>query len=227
VDLNNDGKMDLVSGSYPGEVYFFRRKPNGSFAAPETLKFSDGRPVNVGRASSVSVVDWNGDGKLDLVIGLQDGAVCFVPNTGTKEKPAFGLPVPLKAQGKSIVAQGQLAGPCIADWDLDGKLDLLLGSESGSVVWYRNVGTKEKPELAAPITLIEPAPQPKPGASLDKPTRSGSRTKISVADWNGDGRPDLLVGDFQYGGGTNERVRHGWVWVYLRKGNSQASVEKK
>ena len=219
--------MDLVSGSYPGELYFFRRKPNHTYAAPETLKFVDGKPINVGRASAVAVADWDGDGKLDLIIGTQTSGVFFVRNEGTREKPMFGKPVPLIAQGAPILAE--LAGPCIADWDLDGKLDLILGSEAGRVIWFRNTGAKEKPALAAPVTLVEPAKAPRPGPSFDKPTRSGSRAKVSVADWNGDGRPDLLVGDFQAVGGEagTQRTRHGWVWVYLRKGSAPAALNKK
>jgi hypothetical protein len=41
------------------------------------------------------------------------------------------------------------------------------------------------------------------------------RTRPSVADWNGDGQPDLLVGDFHSGGGQGQY--HGWTWVYARK----------
>ena len=38
--------------------------------------------------------------------------------------------------------------------------------------------------------------------------------QVAVADWNGDGKLDLIVGDFMSG---EERKYHGWVWVYLRK----------
>ncbi len=205
--------MDILSGSYPGEIYFFRRKPNNTFAAGEILKH-DGKPIKVGQAACLSVADWNGDGLQDLFIGTIDGAVFYIPNQGTTTKPAFGPAVPLKAAGKPVSAQGGRAGTCVGDWDGDGKLDLLLGNESGSVVWYRNSGTKTKPELAGPVTLIEPAQRQAPAASLEKPTRSGLRSKVAVVDWNGDGRPDLLVGDFQSGG---QGKYHGWVWVYLRK----------
>jgi hypothetical protein len=84
--------------------------------------------------------------------------------------------------------------------DGDGKLDLLLGSGSGKVVWYRNVGTAAKPELALAGTLVEAAPQKKPADP--RPTRSGMTVKIFVTDWDGDGRPDLLVGDDNNVGGA-------------------------
>ena len=37
----------------------------------------------------------------------------------------------------------------MADWDHDGLPDLLLNSILGKVVWYRNIGTRQKPKLAA------------------------------------------------------------------------------
>ncbi len=206
--------MDVVSGSYPGEIYFFRRKPNSTYAAPAALKSADGQPIKVGYASAVAVGDWDGDGNPDLIVGNIDGAVFLIRNEGTRGKLVFDRPQPLKAKGEPISA-GRRAGPCVADWDGDGKPDLLLGSETGSVVWYRNTGTKAKPELAAPVTLVKSlGPQERGTAAFDKPTRSGSRPKVAVADWNGDGRPDLLVGDFVSGGSGKY---HGWVWVYLRK----------
>jgi hypothetical protein len=39
------------------------------------------------------------------------------------------------------------------------------------------------------------------------------RSKVCAADWNGDGRLDLLVGDFT----AQQREYHGRVWLFLRK----------
>ena len=80
----------------------------------------------------------------------------------------------------------------------------------------KNVGTKTKLELAPAETLVDEAPAnlQNNAALFDNPKRSGGRVKVCVTDWNGDGRPDLLVGDFASGG---NRQYHGWVWVYLRK----------
>jgi hypothetical protein len=215
VDLDGDGRQDLISGSYPGELYLFKRKPNGAFAASTIIKSEAGRSIHVGRASAVAVADLNGDGEVDLIIGNIDGAVFFVPNTGTAAKPSFGNPQAIKADGTGIKVSGGDAGPCVADWDGDGKLDLIVGSGEGDVSWYRNIGTRTEPRLAAPVILID---GPGHGAStqsdsFDNPKSPGMRTKVHVADWNGDMRPDLIVGDFNYQGSKY----HGWVWVYLRK----------
>ena len=38
MDLDGDGRTDILSGSWPGEIYFFRRKADGTFAVAEKLK---------------------------------------------------------------------------------------------------------------------------------------------------------------------------------------------
>jgi hypothetical protein len=211
VDLDEDGRTDMLSGSWPGEIYFFRRRPNGTFSAPETLKIN-GRPIQVGRATAVAAADWDGDGDVDLVIGNIDGALFWVENKGGK-KLAFAPPQPLNAAGRAIKMNGGDAGPFFADWDGDGKLDLLVGSGSGEVQFFQNIGTPQKPELAAPVMLVSANKEPGP----DGPARSCLRSKPAVADWNGDGLPDLLVGDFTSMNVGGKRTPHGWVWVYLRK----------
>ncbi len=222
MDLYHTGRRDILSGSYPGEIYLFRQKPNRTYASAVKLKGKDGRLIKVGSAAAVALGDWHSKGTLDLVIGEINGQVFLLPNEGTPSEPAFGRPQRLEAAGQALMANGGDAGPCLADWDGDGKLDLLLGTGSGAVVWYRNVGTTSEPKLAAPVTLIE-APPSEPGSdSSAHPTRSGIRTKVAVGDWNHDGRPDLLVGDLAINpAGAQNRI-HGWVWVYLRKTPSVA-----
>lgn len=212
-DLDADGRHDLVSGSYSGEIYWFRRKPNGTFAAPEALKAGSGK-LNVGRAAAVAVTDWDGDGDLDLVVGTIQGQVWLVTNTGTPKQPAFSRRERLQAAGKDLVAERRNAGPCVADWDGDGLADLLVGAGSGAVVWYRNVGSRSAPRLAAGVTLVEAFGSHE--VLTAAPARSALRAKPAVADWNGDGRPDLLVGDFWSGSANGDRTTHGGVWVYPR-----------
>jgi hypothetical protein len=221
VDLNSDGRPEILSGSYtPGELFHFVRRPNGTYAAPVRLKHANGKPIIVGLASAVSAADWDNDGDTDLVIGNIQGRVFLVPNTGTSKTPGFGDPLALKAGGQLIEVKGGDAGPCVADWDLDGKLDLLLGTGAGGVQWCRNVGSPEKPDLAGTEVIV---PAPEEGVEISpaefaNPSGPRTRTKPSVGDWNGDGKPDLLVGDFSYQRRSEtESVYHGWVWVFLRR----------
>jgi hypothetical protein len=241
VDLDGDGHVDLISGSWPGEIFLFRGGPKRTFAAPEMLKDKDGKIINpgggmreqpdgsilitgnaefeetpegtfvkyqdkrlkstaskpimlTGCASAVHAFDWNGDGLIDLLVGDIGGNVYLIPNVGTPKAYAFGKPQPLLAGGKPLRVDGD-AGPFVADWDGDGRPDLLVGAGDGSVWFFRNVGTGKVPELAAGVRLVGPG-ETTFGRDCPKEPRRGIRAKVCAVDWNGDGRLDLLVGDF-------------------------------
>ena len=48
MDLDGDGIRDLISGSWPGELFWFRGKGKGAFAPPVKLKDKDGKTINIG-----------------------------------------------------------------------------------------------------------------------------------------------------------------------------------
>jgi hypothetical protein len=194
VDLDGDGRSDVLSGSWPGEVYFFRRQPDGTFAAGQPLKHADGKPINVGRAAAAFAADWNGDGRLDLLIGTLTGEVFFLVGERGKDGPVFGKAVPIEVDGKPLRVNGD-AAPVAADWDGDGKLDLLVGAEDGSVVWYRNIGSRTAPKLEPARTLIGKSPCGWSGDDRRRKGEWGLRVKFCVVDWDGDGRLDIVLGD--------------------------------
>ena len=239
MDINNDGHLDLLSGSWPGEIFLFKGGPDRSFAAPEMIKYKDGKIINIGggirergfnggisiagnakfettpegtfvnyqgkryestpdrpigitgTASAAHAADWDGDGDYDLIIGDINGKVYLVPNEGTPESYAFGR------ERQLVSVRSRRVGPFTADWDGDGDLDLLVGANDGSVSLFRNTGDAKSPELAPAVRLVPPGENAS-RENAPKDVRRGTRSKICVADWNGDGLLDLLVGDIVY-----------------------------
>lgn len=191
--MNGDGLVDVLSGSWPGEVYLFEQRPDGGFAAPRALAGADGREINVGSAASAQAVDWDADGDLDLLVGVITGDVFLLVHDAASDPPGFAAPMKLEAGGQPLDIPE--AAPVAADWDGDGRLDLIVGGEDGSVVWHRNEGTPHAPQLAAGQMLVGPSPIGWRGDRDWLPGQWGLRVKPCVADYNGDGRLDLLLGD--------------------------------
>src|SRR5262249_32112569 len=96
--------------------------------------------------------------------------------------------------GQPIKVNGDAAAVA-ADWDGDGRLDLIVGAEDGSVVWYRNSGSSTEPQLEAARTLVPKSPA---GWNWDDRLQAGQwgvRVKPCVVDWQGNGKLALLLGD--------------------------------
>jgi hypothetical protein len=195
VDLDGDGRTDVLSGSWPGEIYFFRRLPDGAFAAGVELKDKAGKVINTGAASTPFAVDWDENGTLDLIVGSVGGDIFFIPNEGKGRELAFGAAskLTLEHDPKHKRERGLVdAAPAVADWDGDGRLDLIVGDEEGQVLWFRNLGVKGQPKLGPAQALTPKSPV---GWGGDPVLGWGLRVKPCVVDWDGDGRLDLLLGD--------------------------------
>ena len=117
---------------------------------------------------------------------VANGSIVLLTNEGTNRAPHFSQPKPVLAGGQLIRIPAGQPTPTIADWDADGRLDLIVGSGNGSVGWFRNIGTLQQPKLAAAAGLV---------AAANAGGNRGVNAKVCVVDWNLDGKLDLLVGD--------------------------------
>jgi hypothetical protein len=108
--------------------------PTDTLMTPATLQ-AGGAPLRGGgNFAAPFVVDWDNDGRKDLVVAGGDGALLLYQNVGTDAAPEFGAGIPLTADGAALAVPGP-AFAFVADWDDDGNKDLLVGDGQGSVRW--------------------------------------------------------------------------------------------
>ena len=173
-DLDGDGDLDMILGTWDDELMFIMNAGSPTQAAWEIAETAIAT-LTRGRNATPTLGDLDGDGDLDLFVGESSGELNFYRNVGDAGAPAFEL-VDDKYMG---IDAGRRSAPHLADLDGDGDLDLLVGSEAEGIALYRNVGTQEVPEfILEEGVLPDVAPFSSP----------------FLADIDGDGRPELYTG---------------------------------
>lgn len=181
-----------------GQPFRVLAGPNGSIQGPAEAKWG---------YTTLNVGDWDGDGLPDIVFNSIWGRVQWLKNSGTRTQPKLAAPQSLEVewesaqpalawgwlrpQGKALLTQWRTT-PTLADWNRDGLLDLALLDQAGYLAYFERARVNGKLVLKAPQrAFVNEQGQPwqfNAGAA----GKSGRR-KLCVADWNGDGRLDLLL----------------------------------
>lgn len=190
-DLDGDGDMDMLVGDMQGRLHFFRNTATGPVAqfqlVQPNITDANGEVLDVGQYATPQLVDLDGDGLLDLIIGERNGNLNHYRNTGTAQSPEWSL-VTEDLGGVNTTEWWNITGhsvPFLFRND-QGQREILLGSESG---WLYHYGDIED-NLDGAWTLLD---------SAFMGIRDGMRTGLCLYDFTGDGALDLVIGNYRGG----------------------------
>ena len=196
VDADLDGRKDLLVGEAEGNIRLYLNINTDADPEFDGGTLLEAGPagfktvIDVGQRTTPNVVDWDNDGRRDIVVGEKNGLVMFYRNTGTDAAWDFEAAEIILNGGINLVVPALRASPHVEDLDGDGAKDLLTGNTAGQIVTYFNTGTDAAPVFNG-YTPVE-----SDGSAID--LAGDQRSRPFVCDWNDDGIRDLLVG---YGDG--------------------------
>jgi hypothetical protein len=209
IDLNNDGKKDLIVSPFDPALtvsenfksnWFYENR--GTNALPDfqfsTDRFFQNEMIDVGSNSYPVIVDINGDGLTDLLVGNYGyydtsyylsgylhsdftSKIALYKNTGSTMNPSFQLQTDNFAGLSSLKLLAVY--PTFGDLDGDLDIDMLIGNADGKLIFFNNTaGAGKTPVFADPQFNYQ---------TIDV----GDYSTPQLFDLDRDGLQDLIVGE--------------------------------
>ena len=180
-DIDGDGLLDLLIGEWAGRITHFEQDAiNSTTFSFITNNFSN---ITTDRYAAPSIVDLDNDGRLDLIIGVNEGTLVHYEQNTAGSETFF-----LVTESFNDIKLSFNATPTFTDLDNDGLFDLLVGDGDGYIHHY--VQDAVDARLFSVVT------------DTFNHINNGRFVAQTVMDIDGDGLLDLFTS------GKNNRIAH-------------------
>lgn len=201
------GGADLICGDFLDRLWFFRHRGRLEFDAGTAVLGANGRPLTLSQNVHVPVpvaLPRSPGGAMRppaLLVGAEDGFVQRLrPLPGPSVVPAYEAPQPVR-QPCPRLHPGIEPVPTVCDWSGGRRLDLIVGTGGGWLLWYPDLGVGDQVRRYGEAVSLrtESGPiriQAGPTGSIQGPSEAKwGYLSPTTADWDGDGRPEVLASD--------------------------------
>ena len=204
-DFLGRGQPDLVCGDFLDHLWFFRHHGRLEFDRGAAVHGRDGSPLalpqNIHVPVAVTGRAGSGVGGAPaLLVGAEDGFVRRLdPVPRSSAVPAYDAPQPIRMP-RPPLHPGVEPVPVVCDWSGNGRLDLIVGTAGGRLLWYPDLAGDDLQRYGEAVPLRTAAGPIRVQAGEHGSIQGPSEMKWgylspTAADWDADGRLEILASD--------------------------------